>query len=118
MQIRQGTCIWYWPNGNPKKQAVYKSGHKALLDYLKENSKDETANVEKNQLKSGIIRFFISEDGQIKNAALESSSGYKAIDEKMIELITNLPENWTPATNASGNKIEQELIFSFGTLGC
>ena len=102
----------------PEKEAVYKNGHTALLDYLKNNSKKEAASVEQTLLKPGKIKFLITKKGELKNAALESTSGYKAIDHKMIELITHLPENWEPATNEVGEKIEQQLIFAFGKMGC
>ena len=39
-------------------------------------------------------------------------------DKKMIELITNLPGKWAPAENQKGEKVDQELVISFGLMGC
>lgn len=49
---------------------------------------------------------------------MTSSSGYAALDERVIQLVNTLPGNWEPATNAAGEKVEQEFVFSFGTVGC
>ena len=49
---------------------------------------------------------------------LEESSGYPAIDKTMIELLTNAPGKWKPAKNAKGEKVDQQLVFSFGEVGC
>ena len=40
------------------------------------------------------------------------------IDEKMIELILNMSGEFFPAENAQGQKVEQELVVSFGLMGC
>jgi hypothetical protein len=36
----------------------------------------------------------------------------------MIELVKAIPGTWEAATNSNGDKVEQELVFSFGTIGC
>ena len=36
----------------------------------------------------------------------------------MIELIYKIPGTWQPAENAKGEKIDQELVLSFGLMGC
>ena len=101
----------------PEKAADFKDGHNALMDYLKKNSKDETARVDPNMLQSGKVRFTVKQNGEIANVKLESTSGYATIDNTMIELITNMPGQWNPATNSKGEKVDQELVFSFGIIG-
>jgi len=49
---------------------------------------------------------------------LTSTSGYDSFDESMIALITSLQGEWTPAKNAKGENISQELILFYGTAGC
>ena len=39
-------------------------------------------------------------------------------DNKMIELITKTPGLWIPAENSRGEKVDQELVLSFGMVGC
>ena len=56
--------------------------------------------------------------GAVEQVKLERSSGYPAIDKVMIELIQNAPHKWSPATNAQGEAVDQELVISFGQLGC
>ena len=36
----------------------------------------------------------------------------------MIQLIKNTPDQWVPAENEKGEKVEQELVVSFGLMGC
>jgi hypothetical protein len=102
----------------PEKEASYFGGKEALINYLKENSKPTIAKTDKGNLKSGKAHFTISKEGTIKNVNLESTSGYPSVDQKMIELISTMPGRWIPATNEIGEKVEQELVFSFGTMGC
>ena len=108
----------YYLTVTPEKEALYINGHAALLEYLKENSKVETANVEKDKLKPGKLYFTVTKTGTISNVELDSTSGYPSIDETMIELITNMPGKWEPAENGNGEKVDQALVFSFGIMGC
>jgi hypothetical protein len=102
----------------PEAQAKYLKGNVALLDYLKTNSQAETANTNKYKLQAGKIRFTVNVQGNVEKVTLESTSGYAEVDAKMLMLIKNLPGTWEAATNAKGEKMNQELIFSFGTMGC
>jgi len=102
----------------PEKEAEFKDGHLVLIDYLKENSKEETTSVKEDQLKPGKVHFIVTKNGELANVKLESTSGYTSVDKKMIELITNMPGKWDPATNSKGEKVDQELVFSFGLIGC
>lgn len=102
----------------PEKQAVYVDGKDALLAYLKENSKEKTAIVEENKLQPGKLFFTITKKGDVSNVTLGPSSGYPSIDQTMLELITNAPGKWEAAENSKGEKVEQQLVFSFGLVGC
>ena len=102
----------------PEMQAVYVSGKNSLIEYLKENSKEETSFVLKDKLKAGKLYFTVTKEGKISNAKVRATSGYPSIDEKMIELITNSPGKWEPAKNSEGKKVDQVLVFSFGIIGC
>ncbi len=101
----------------PEKEAEYKGGEDALIAYLKKKSKKETAIVKEDQLRQGQISFTVTKKGTIAKVELSSTSGYPSIDKAMVELITTLPRKWDPATNAKGEKVEQEFIFSFGRRG-
>lgn len=102
----------------PEKEAAYISGHNTLISYLKENSKDKTVIIKKDKLKSGKVSFTVTKKGLVSNVKLISTSGYPTIDEVLLELITKIPGKWKPAENHKGEKIDQELIFSFGRMGC
>ena len=52
-----GEHLIYYITVIPQNEAEYKGGHLALLNYLEQNSIEETANVTKDQLKPGKVRF-------------------------------------------------------------
>jgi len=102
----------------PEKQVVYKDGADALIDYLKENSKEQRLVEQEDKLKSARLNFTVTKNGTVSNAKIVSTSGYPTIDAKMLELINNLPGTWEAAENEKGEKVDQELVFSFGADGC
>lgn len=102
----------------PKQPAAYESGKGALIAYLKEQSSDVIAMAREGQLKPGKISFTVTKAGEIGPVQLTSTSGYTAIDEKMLALIREIPGSWKVATNSKGEKVDQELVFSFGLMGC
>lgn len=102
----------------PDQPAEYQAGKAELLTYLKKQSAATIAIARKNRIQPGKISFTITKDGGIGRVRLDYTSGYTAIDEKMLELIRDLPGAWKPAANAAGEKVEQELIFFFGVKGC
>lgn len=102
----------------PENEAKYVRGKNALIEYLKENSKDQIAVVHADILQPGKVHFTVTRNGTISNVKLSATSGYPSIDQRMIDLITNTPGKWEPATNSKGEKVNQELVYSFGIVGC
>lgn len=102
----------------PEKQANFVSGKESLIDYLKAKSKDVRANVKADKLKPAKLLFTVTKNGTIENVKIDRSSGYPSIDKKMIELITKTQAAWESALNADGEKVDQELVISFGLMGC
>ena len=104
----------------PEIQAEYTNGKKALMEYLKENGKAAVAeaNVVAEKLKPAKLFFTVTKNGTIENVRLDRSSNYPLVDERMIELITKTQGKWLPAENSEGEKVNQELVVSFGLMGC
>lgn len=102
----------------PETQAEYPGGFKAFIGYVKSHKVDETETLSKEELKPGKIRFTVSKVGTITKIKLISSSGYKKIDKRMVELITEAPGTWKVAQDAEGNRVEQQFVFSYGITGC
>jgi len=102
----------------PEKEANYLKGKYALKKFLKENSEIARTYVDPEKLKPAKLYFTVTKKGTIENINLDRSSGYPLVDEKMIELINNTPEKWKPAENYKGEKVVQELVVSFGLMGC
>ncbi|PTM08999.1 MAG: hypothetical protein DA407_06740 [Bacteroidetes bacterium] len=104
----------------PEKQAEYSEGQDALKVYLKESSKDsrDRANVDPEKLQPAKLYFTVTKNGTIENIKLDRTSNYPLVDYTMIELITKLPGTWIPAENHEGEKVDQELVVSFGLMGC
>lgn len=104
----------------PEKQAEYAGGKDALKAYLKEKSKAvrDRENVDPEKLQPAKLFFTVNKEGGVENVFLDRTSNYPEVDKTMIELISNLPSNWIPAENAKGEKVAQELVVSFGLMGC
>jgi len=102
----------------PEKQAEYLLGKDALMQYLKENSEGARTNVIAEKLKPAKLYFTVTKNGTIEHVRLDRSSNYPDVDKRMIELITNLSGKWESAKNQEGEKVDQELVISFGLMGC
>ncbi|MDO6596068.1 hypothetical protein Q4512_04020 [Oceanihabitans sp. 2_MG-2023] len=104
----------------PEKEATYKHGKDALKKFLRENSLDARlkAKVDPNTLQAAKLKFTVTKEGGIKNISLDRSSSYPLVDETMKSLILETQGSWKPAENAKGEKTDQELVVSFGTMGC
>lgn len=102
----------------PKRSALFSKGKWGLIEYLKENSKEEAAMIQKDKLQPGKVGFTVSKEGVIEGVRLISTSGYPTVDEALLELVNSIPNEWEPATDAQGKKVDQELVFFFGSAGC
>ena len=102
----------------PDVQAQYIYGKDALIKYFKENTNEETANIPEDKLKPAKLYFTVTKDGTVNDVHLDRSSGYPNIDELMISLIMKTPGGWIPALNSKGETVNQELVVSFGLMGC
>lgn len=102
------------------KQAEYEGGKDALMEYLKENSKEveARANVQMDELPPFKLLFTVTKEGTIENVKLNGTSGYLSVDNTMTKLITNAPGKWEPAENSKGEKVDQEQVVTFGLTGC
>jgi hypothetical protein len=110
--------LTYFMTVVPENQAKYIGGDDALIEYLKENSKKETAIIRQDQLKPGRVNFTVTKDGVLENVNLDSTSGYPTVDKVLVEMISNTQGKWHPASNSKGEKVDQTLVFFFGLQGC
>lgn len=111
-------CFVYYVTVIPEQQATFEGGNDALLAYLKKNSREEVSAVKNTSLKPGKIRFNVSNQGVVEGIQLEASCGNHDIDATLLELMKNAPQKWKAATDSAGETIDQELVFSFGVVGC
>ena len=102
----------------PEKQASHFMAKETLKSYFKENCKDLLANVDPEKLLPAKMYFTVTNTGEVENVRLDRPSGYPDIDNRMMELMKNLPGTWKPAENLNGKKVAQELVVSFGLMGC
>jgi hypothetical protein len=109
---------YYYVTVIPEKEAGYVAGKNALITYLRESCKTHTIFIVEEQLRPAQVGFTITKEGKVSNVKLLSSSGYANIDPVLVDLIANMPGEWTPAENANGEKVDQELVFFFGVDGC
>lgn len=104
----------------PIYEAKYPGGRQALDAYLQAQIMDKISEEAFNQIKMANVRFHIDEEGKVSNAYLFKGTENQALDQLMLEAISNMPR-WLPAQNAQRKNIKQEFEFGMGTLlkaGC
>ncbi len=116
--LLENDYLTYYMTIVPEEEAEYFGGKEGLITYLKENSKRETEHITLENLKPGKVNFTISKEGRIKNVELSSTCGYNTVDDFLVNLVSNIPGNWKPASNSVGDKVAQEFVFFFGLEGC
>ena len=103
----------------PEKEVEYIDGKEALLSFLKENSKKEKkAAHQLEKLRPAKLHFTVTKEGKVANVYIGNHSGYEPIDKKLTELLYKLPGKWKTAENSKGEKVDQELVVSYGLEGC
>lgn len=102
----------------PDVQAKYSEGFNALKTYFKNETETVRQDVDPKQLKAGKLYFTVTKTGEIENIHLDHSSNYPKVDKQIIKLMKDLPGTWTPAKDENGNTVDQELVISFGLMGC
>lgn len=104
----------------PEKQAKFKQGKNSLMNFLEDRSVEvrNKAYVDPEKLQPAKLFFTVTKTGTIENVRLDRTSNYPLIDEKMIQLIKKTSGTWLPAENEKGEEVNQELVISFGLMGC
>jgi outer membrane biosynthesis protein TonB len=85
---------------------------------LKRNSKKAIGSASQSDMAPGKINFLVTKDGLVDDVQLEYSCGQSSIDERMLEIVKEIPGRWKVATNAKGEKVDEKLTFFFGNQGC
>lgn len=101
----------------PDTEAEYPGGWKQLSEYFAGHviaKMTEPGAVDKVQM--AIVKFTISEDGHITNAAIARSSSDTRIDQLLLEALNKMPK-WKPAENSKGVRVKQQISIPFG-VGC
>lgn len=102
----------------PEKQVEYSEGNEGIIEFIRKQSRAEVAKVNRDSLYASKLYFTIDTVGKVKGLYLNRTCNYPELDQKVFELIQELPGTWTPAENGKGKKVEQELVFSYGMMGC
>jgi hypothetical protein len=102
----------------PEVQASYAGGMDKLKRILKNQSEGARKDVDPEKLRPAKLFFTVTKNGLIENVKLDRTSGYPLVDQTMIELISTTQKDWEPAQNSKGEKVDQELVVSFGLLSC
>lgn len=102
----------------PDFQAAYKGGFDALVKHLKEASKETVKHVKRDKVGRCRVFFTVTNQGSIAEVKLVETSNYSDVDEALIKIIKEIPQNWTPARTGKGEMVDQEFVFTFGIAGC
>jgi hypothetical protein len=78
------------------------------------NSQESMSVIEGDKIGAIKLSFTVTKDGNVSNVMHDAmTTGYPTIDNKFIELLKNIPGKWIPAENKDGEKLDQELVFTF-----
>lgn len=102
----------------PEKQPIYELGKEKLGQFMQENIEKNLPKFDTKKLRPSKLHFTISTEGEITNIRHDNSSGYVSIDKRMIKYLKKIPGKWQPAENARGEKVEQDLVFTYAIPGC
>ncbi len=102
----------------PEHQATNSLGKEALVAHVRNGTSALAYVVDAEKLRSGKVHFTVDRSGAVTGIRLSESSGYPLLDQRVLELLNTLPGTWQAATNAKGEAVEQEFVFSFGIVGC
>ena len=89
-----------------------------MLKWIRRQCSDLTNRIENGKLEFGQLKFTVTAEGKVVDPALFSSCGYAEIDERVKQVVTELPGKWTPASTIGGNTISQDFFLFFGKMGC
>lgn len=104
----------------PDKEAEFPGGKEAItnyfiVNYLKQICDSSTCKI----IPYCSVNFTINESGEIENIHLIRSSNNNLLDNKIINVIQNMP-SWKPAENNNGQKVKEQFTISlpFRKGGC
>lgn len=95
----------------PDVEAEYESGSDQLIKYLKENIVDLITVEKSKQVTKALVKFTITEEGEIEEVKVAKTSGDSAIDKLILETINKMPK-WKPASSTNGVKLKQGFEFT------
>lgn len=116
-EVYKDTLIYYLTM-IPEVEAQYPGGIDNLNHYLKESLSQDIKWMDPKEVGPSRMRFNISKYGVLQNVRVENGCGIASIDSSLVEIIKNLPHNWTPAKDMAGNPVSQDFVFFYGQRGC
>jgi TonB family protein len=102
----------------PESEAAYVGGYPKMSKYLWDHAITKINPNTSEDLREARVRFEVDQEGMVRNAQIVISSGNTAIDQLLLDSISNMPA-WKPA-ESNGRKVKQEFEFSIygGGQGC
>lgn len=100
----------------PDVDAIYNSGNKKMMDFIKQEVKIRKAEEIIQNIKFAVVKFTVNENGKIVDAQISETSDRKT-DKLLLGIINRMPK-WKPAENADGEKTMQDFEFIIGKSGC
>jgi hypothetical protein len=97
----------------PENNAAYPGGQTQLKQYLKVNAIDKIPADVFEGYALAILKFTVTETGEIVNADMYWPSKNKDVDNLLLDTICNMPK-WKPATYANGKKVKQAFALTVG----
>jgi len=100
---------------DPDREAAYPGGLKQLNQYLQQHAFEKIPETSFSDGETAVIKFLISEEGEIMNTHLFWPSEDEKTNEILLEAIRKMP-CWQPAEYSDGTKAHQEFALVVGNL--
>ncbi|MCB0737877.1 MAG: hypothetical protein KDC92_10220 [Bacteroidetes bacterium] len=118
IEVNNPYDLVYYISVVPEVEAQHSWGVDSLQNYLKIETAGLMHLVDWDKLTSGNMSFTVNAKGELEQVILKMSCGIFQLDEHLLAVFRKLPGNWTPAKDANGKAVSQQLYFFFGRKGC
>jgi TonB family protein len=110
-QIKEGE---YTVTVIPATEAEFPGGFSEISNYLNKTVFNKIpAKNTSEKVRQVVVRFTISEEGQVTDAKLSRTSKDPATDKLLLDAISKMPK-WKPARDSKGTRVKQEYCIPFG----
>jgi|GEM_PF-756714 len=102
----------------PEVQAFYVPGKRNLLQHIRKENAPLLEGISEEEVGFAMIYFTVKADGKVGDIYMENPSPFPAMNQNLINILENLPGEWSIARNEKGEAVDQQFVLRLGMAGC